>query len=188
MFVRNARKYPKFIVDKFRMLWGANDDSTGSILYWFRMSCQNDCYNQRDKNHCVAWLMPLLRSEHLFFSIAFLLGAGGLFLSKGKSLDLTGTGIVSLVIVLLFAVMSMLIESQGRYRTAIYPFFFLVMPYAHVCLRRVNPLYVRLAACVERKLGALGWQRTVSDGLDLTLRKTDEIPPGALTQAKRGGT
>lgn len=139
MFAKDAKNYPKFVVDKFRMIWGTNDDSIGSILFWFRMSCQNDCYNPRDKNHCVGWLKPLLRAEHLFFSFAFLLGAVGLFRSVGKSVDFVKTGVASLVIVLLFAAMSVLMESQGRYRTAIYPYFFLLIPYARVLFWKILP-------------------------------------------------
>lgn len=149
MFVKDAKRYPKFVVEKFRMLWGSND-SPGSILDWFRMSCQNDCYNLKDKNHCVPWLLPLLRAEHLFFTLFFSLGAGGLLLSIGKSLDFIKSGIVSLVIVLLFVALSVLIESHGRYKTAVYPYFFMVMPYASVWFKKENPLYVRIIAYIRK--------------------------------------
>lgn len=160
MLVKDAKNYPKFIVEKFRMLWGANDDSIGSVLFWFRKSCQNNCYNTQEKNYCVGWLAPLLRAEHLFFSIMFFLGAGGFLLSVRRPLDFTGPGIVSMVIALMFVAMSMLIEAQGRYKVAVYPYFFLVLPYmcawvrkdglVCVCMRR---LFDKIKKRVVRETG-----------------------------------
>ena len=144
MLKTDRAKYPRFMVDKFRNVWGSND-APGSVLYWFRMSCQKDCYNMRDKNYCVSWLKPLLRAEYLFLAILFLLGAGGFLCSMRRRMDFLEVGIVSTIIVVSFAVMSMLIESHSRYRVAVYPFFFLLMPYACVWFERDNPIYVRLA-------------------------------------------
>ncbi len=157
MFAKDAKKYPGFVVDKFRMIWGANDDHIGSILQWFKMSCQNDCYNSRDKNHCVPWLGPLLRSEHLFFAAAFFLGAVGFLLSSRKSLAFTGTGMVSFVVILIYALMSVLIESQGRYKVVVYPFFFLVIPYMRVWLDKGRAAF----ACVRRWIAARRIMRTM---------------------------
>ncbi len=144
MLKTDRAKYPRFMVDKFRTIWGSND-ALGSVWDWFRMSCQKDCYNMRDKNYCVAWLKPLLRAEHLFLVALFLFGAGGVLCSMRRRMDFWEIGIVSTIIVVSFAVMSMLIESHSRYRVAVYPFFFLLMSYACVWFERDNPVYARLA-------------------------------------------
>lgn len=141
MLINDRTKYPQFFVNKFRSVWGSND-SPGSMLDWFRMSCQEDCYNRNDKNYCVSWLKPLLRAEHLFLAMIFLAGVCGFVLSMRKTMEFLGVGVISLVMILSFAAMSMLIESHGRYRAAIYPFFFLVLPYACVWLKKDNPVYV----------------------------------------------
>ena len=54
-----------------------------------------------------------------------------------------------MLIVLLFAVVEQLIEGHGRYKTAIYPFYFMVLPYMCVWFERDNPVYVRLVRWVN---------------------------------------
>ncbi len=171
MLVDDMGKFPEFLVWKFKVLWGSND-SPGSILYWFRTSCQDDCYDTKAPNHCVAWLQPLLRAEHLFFSIVFLLGAGGLFISMRKQGDSQGTGIVSIMMVLSFAALSLIIETQGRYRTAIYPFFFLILPYAHFLFMKGSPLRARIAACLRKGVAALERQ----DAAPVPSQEPDAVP------------
>ena len=154
MLVEGKDRYPSYLVYKFKRIWGTND-SPGSILFWFWKSCQEDCYNSRAKNYCVPWLQPLLGAEHLFLGVLFLAGMCGLaqsFWAKRRASlgDTQGIGLMSIVIVLAYATFSMLIEAHGRYRTIVYPFFFLVIPFAGVWFKKCHPLYVRIAARVRR--------------------------------------
>lgn len=150
MLKKDLPNYPKFFVEKFCSVWGAND-TVGSVYDWFKMSCQKDCYNLKDKNHCVKWLPSLLRAELIFFVAFFLLGASGLFLSWRKQTDRLDVGTISLTIVLAYAAMSMIIEAHGRYKTAIYPFIVLVLPYARIWLEKDNPIYSWCAGKLGRK-------------------------------------
>lgn len=154
MLVEGKDRYPRYLVYKFKRVWGTND-SPGSILFWFWRSCQDDCYNSRAKNYCVPWLQPLLGAEHLFVVSLFLAGMCGLVHSfwkkRGTSLgDAQSIGLMSIVVILAYAAISMLIEAHGRYRTIIYPFFYLVIPFAGVWFKKCNSLYVRIAARVRR--------------------------------------
>ena len=153
MLVDGKSRYPDYLVYKFKRVWGTND-SPGSILFWFWKSCQENCYNSKAKNYCVPWLQPLLGAEHLFLVALFLAGMCGLAWSlweRRASLgDAQGVGLMSIVVVLAYAALSMLIEAHGRYRTTIYPFFYLVIPFAGVWFKKCNPLYVRIVVRVRR--------------------------------------
>jgi hypothetical protein len=154
MLVEGKSRYPDYLVYKFKRVWGTND-SPGSILFWFWRSCQDDCYNSRAKNYCVPWLQPLLGVEHLFLVTLFFAGMCGLaqsFWEKRRTSlgDAPGIGLMSIVVVLAYAAISMLIEAHGRYRTIIYPFFYLVIPFAGVWFKKGKPLYDRIAARVRK--------------------------------------
>lgn len=153
MLVDGKSRYPGYLVYKFKRVWGTND-SGGSILFWFWKSCQENCYNSRAKNYCVPWLRPLLGAEHLVLVSLFFVGMCGLaqsFWEKRRTSlgDASGIGLMSIVVVLAYAAVSMLIEAHGRYRAIIYPFFYLVIPFAGVWFKKSKPLYARIAARVR---------------------------------------
>lgn len=144
MLKKDLKRYPSFMVSKFKSLWGSNDEWLGSMFYWFYMSCAPDVHKPHERNRCVKWLKPLLRAEHLFFAVFFLLGAGGFALTFKKSSHFLGIGVVSLVVSLSFVALSMIIEAHSRYKAVVYPFFFMVLPYAKLWFSSENPLYVKL--------------------------------------------
>ena len=172
MLLNDMKKYPEFFVYKFKRVWGSND-SAGSILWWYRASCQNNCYNARDKNYCPTWLMPLLRAEHLLVSLLFFLGASGFALAmyRRRRMDSWVIGVMSMTIVLSYAGMSMIIESHGRYRTSIYPFFFMLLPFAGVWFEKDNPVYAPICRLVRKLRGRKCTDVEIADG---NVQKTDK--------------
>ncbi len=175
MLLDNMKKYPEFFVYKFKRVWGTND-SPGSILWWYHASCQNNCYNARNENYCPTWLAPLLRAEHLLTSFLFFLGASGFVLAmyRRRRMDSWVIGVLSLAVVLSYAGMSMIIESHGRYRTSIYPFFFMIIPFAGVWFEKDNPVYVRICRLVRKVRG----RKCTDVGIaDENVQETDEKQP-----------
>ncbi len=139
MLLRDWRKYPKLMVRKFRNIHGSNIYHHGSVscfTYMFR--------DKRGAHRCPWWITPLADSATSFFKIMFLLGAVGLLMSRRRPLSFLAPGLFAALIVLGFAVVEQLIEGHGRYKTAIYPFYFMVIPYACVLGEKVNSVRIRI--------------------------------------------
>ena len=88
----------------------------------------------------------------MLFRFVFLLGALGLLMSRKRGFEFFMPGLFAALLVLGFAVVEQLIEGHGRYKTAIYPFYFMMVPYASVWLERDNPAYVRIGGRFRRVL------------------------------------
>ena len=127
------KSYPSLMLVKFQRLYGTHT-GIGSFISWFDLSTEDkppQTLQQRKENtrHCPPWVVPYVDSGYLFFSFMMFLGALGLlFIGKDGWVRLM-PGIASMVVVLGYVAMSLLIEGHGRYKCAVYPFFFLIIPY-----------------------------------------------------------
>jgi len=55
-----------------------------------------------------------------------------------------------MLVVLSFAAVEQLIEGHGRYKVAVYPFYFMLVPYICVWFERENSLYVRIGGLFNK--------------------------------------
>ena len=68
--------------------------------------------------------------------ILLLLGAAGAFLTARKSFRTALPGVFSMLVILGFAAIEQLIEGHGRYKVAVYPFYFMAVPYISAWRKR----------------------------------------------------
>lgn len=137
-FCRDWKKYPMLMIRKFRNIHGSNNYHHGAVSTFSNVF--------KDKSgmwHVPRWIWPLTDSGTMFFKVVFLLGCIGLLLSASRSFVDLAPGVFSISIVLCFAVIEQLIEGHGRYKMSIYPFYFLIVPYAFVALDFMRKLVVR---------------------------------------------
>ena len=80
-------------------------------------------------NSMPSWVIPLTHSETLVNRILFLLGVGGLAFAVIKKPIAIRGGVFFAAVVLEFVLIEQLIECHGRYKTALYPYFFMSIPY-----------------------------------------------------------
>lgn len=144
------RKYPEFMVKKFARIHGAPTQQAGSSVYF-----SWTFIDSKGKNRSPAFLLEWGDAGSLVFKFLFIMAVLGTCLCRGRSLEYLIPGLFSLIVILLFAGIQQLIESNGRYKISIYPFYFMVLPYMCVWFERDNPVYVRLS----RWLGALKFKR-----------------------------
>ena len=136
---RDWRCYPGLMVRKFVNIHGSPNRPHGAVSN-FVLSFRD--YPKLGRSHAPAWVEPLSDSGALFFRILFLMGATGLALSLRRSVSFWLPGLFSALIILGFAAIEQLIEGHGRYKTAVYPFYFMLIPYAGVLLERVKLLWL----------------------------------------------
>ena len=82
----------------------------------------------------------------LFGAVGFLLG-----LFKRGMLRETWPGMLSLLVLLAFTALEMLIEVQGRYRSIVYPFYFMLIPYCRSLFGADNPLIAKIGQMLKRR-------------------------------------
>ena len=145
---KDWKRYPGLMVRKFRNIHGANTYHHGSVSTF--TSVFKDA---KGRLHTPSWIRPLADSATVFFKLLFLLGAVGLMCSINRGGQFIAPGLFSTSLVLAFAVVEQLIEGHGRYKTAIYPFYFMTIPYICVWLDRDNPVYMHIGGLVRRLLG-----------------------------------
>jgi len=85
------------------------------------------------------------------FIVLILVGFGVAGLAVCRYSRRNDVGIASVLVVAAFTGVLLLVEVQGRYKIAIYPIYFLLIPYAIVWFKKENPLYVRIGS-LSRKL------------------------------------
>lgn len=149
MLRRDWREYPMLMVQKFRNIHGS------SVYHHGGVSCFTYMFkNKRGAYRCPRWVAPLADSATSFFKIMFLLGAVGLLMSRRRPISFLAPGLFAALIVLGFAVVEQFIEGHGRYKTAIYPFYFMIVPYACVLGEKVNSVRIRICGlagvCMRR--------------------------------------
>ena len=134
---RDWKKYPKLMVQKFRNIHGSSIYHHGAVSTF--MFAFRDGRGKREPR----WVWPLADSGTMFFKVVFLLGCIGLLLSAGRQFSVIAPGVLSASIVLGFAVVEQLIEGLGRYKVSVYPFYFLLVPYALATVEALRSLIVR---------------------------------------------
>ena len=137
-FCRDWGKYPMLMIRKFRNIHGSSNYHHGAVSTF-----RNIFKDKSGKWHAPGWICPLADSGTMFFKVVFLFGCVGLFLSASRSFVGLAPGVLSASIVLCFAVVEQLIEGHGRYKISIYPFYFLIVPYAFVALDSMRRLIGR---------------------------------------------
>jgi len=149
---RDWKGYPLLMVKKFVNLHGSHNERVGITQHftdYFRK--KNDkAKGWRDYwiRYTPKWIEPLSDAGMIIFEILFLLGAIGLLFSLKKTTLFWMPGVFSGLIVIGFAIIEQLIEVAGRYKIAVYPFYFMILPYVCVWFERNNPVYVHLARWV----------------------------------------
>lgn len=148
LVVRNLGAYPRFFAEKFVRLHGThNDRGLSSYLL-------DSIYNKTIPPKMTyatnpQWIAHLSDSGTMLFRLLFLLGAIGLLMSVRKPFRYVVPGLFAATVVLIFGAIEMLIEGYARYKTSIYPFYFLMLPYTFVPIQwlreRLRPLHGRLA-------------------------------------------
>ena len=128
---RDWKKYPKLMVQKFRNIHGS------SVYHHGAVSTFQVAFRGKNGRREPRWVWPLADSGTMFFKLIFLLGCIGLFLSARRQFSDIAPGVLSASIVLGFAVIEQVIEGLGRYKVSIYPFYFLIVPYAFATVEAV---------------------------------------------------
>lgn len=144
MIRKDWKRYPMLMVRKFRNIHGSNNYHHGGVSTFRNAFKGKDGQRQSPR-----WIIPLADNGTMFFKLLFLFSCIGLALSCTRDFDFGAPGLLALATVLTFAVIEQLIEGHGRYKTAIYPFYFMTLPYMCVWFEKDNPVYVRLARWVS---------------------------------------
>lgn len=125
--VRDWREYPALMVRKFINLHGTSW-SRGAALSEIRESFRGVTEDQRKKSaQMPLFLVELADNSLVVFRIMFFFAVAGCLFARKD--DRWGAWkILPLVVVMEFMLLEQLIECHGRYKSVIYPFFFLVLP------------------------------------------------------------
>lgn len=141
---RDWEKYPRLMLQKFRNIHGS------SIYHHGAVSTFQFAFRDKSGRREPRWVWPLADSGTMFFKVVFLLGCVGLFLSAGRQFSVIAPGVLSASIVLGFAVVEQVIEGLGRYKVSVYPFYFLVVPYASATVGAARSSIVRAFVCFRK--------------------------------------
>ena len=146
---RDYPLYPSLFWEKIIIAYGSPD-----WLCWYCWSIP--------PNYTPSWLNSLMSIWHRAFWLLFLLGMSGgmmsLFLParKGETLSIC---VLLVGTIVAFTAGLMLVECQSRYKTTLYPFFFLVVPYARIWFAKDNPFYRFILRKLRKssKCRRVGW-------------------------------
>ena len=146
---RDWKGYPLLMVKKFVNLHGSHNERVGITQqftdYFRKKNDKAKGWHDYWVRYTPKWIEPLSDAGMIVFEILFLIGAVGLLFSLKKQTLFWMPGVFSGLIVVGFAIIEQLIEVAGRYKIAVYPFYFMIIPYVCVWFERDNPIYVRLA-------------------------------------------
>ena len=131
---RDFKEYPVLFAEKFDRVHASEQ----GIMDWFSVSVK------ARMQVLPQWLKCLVGNYYLLFRVLFFLGALGFCFTALSSRTRLVPGLFSAVFVCGFAVLLMIVEAHGRYRTPMYPFAFVMLAYIDVWLTRGNPVYRRI--------------------------------------------
>ncbi len=131
---RDFKEYPVLFAEKFDRVHASEQ----GIMDWFSVSVK------ARMRVLPQWLNRLVGNYYLLFRVLFFLGALGFCCTALSSRARLMPGLLSAVFVSGFAVLLMIVEAHGRYRTPMYPFAFVMLAYIDVWLTRDNPVYRRI--------------------------------------------
>ena len=140
MIARDWKHYPMLMVRKFTRIHGSHNTSVGGVTHvtgFFREKTRN---GKGWRWFVPKWIAPLTDCGTMVFEVWFLLGALGLGFALVRMGNNSLPGMFALVLVLGFAVIEQLIEGYGRYKIGIYPFYFMIIPYAGVTFGKIRAL------------------------------------------------
>lgn len=138
---RDLSKYPSLFVRKFSTLY-SNE--------WWGFGCYVNSFKVK---RVPAWMPRIVDSWYVLTVIISVFGAVGLLLclfKRGMGRE-TWPGMLSLLILLAFTALEMLIEVQGRYRSIVYPFYFMLIPYCRFFFGADNPLIAKIGQMLKRR-------------------------------------
>ena len=138
---RDLSKYPSLFVRKFSALYSHE---------WWGFGCYVNSFKVK---RVPAWMPRIVDSWYLLTVIISVFGAVGLLLclfKRGMGRE-TWPGMLSLLILLAFTALEMLIEVQGRYRSIVYPFYFMLIPYCRFFFGADNPLIAKIGQMFKRR-------------------------------------
>jgi len=120
---RDFCEYPKLFFRKFLRLYG----SPGHYLYKYALALRSGgCY------YIPPQLVQLIKGEHVLFRIVFCIGAFGFLLAvlRRRNTACVFPGLTSVLLIMGFTALLMVYESAVRYKTSIYPFYFVLLAYS----------------------------------------------------------
>ena len=124
---RDWRKYPKLMARKFCNIHGSHACPAGAVSHFSIMMRD---FPRKEGGRYVSPRICLLADNGSFvLRILLLLGAFGMFFTARKSFSQALPGVFSMLVILEFAFIEQLIEGHGRYKVAVYPFYFMAVPY-----------------------------------------------------------
>ena len=156
---RDWRGYPLLMVKKFVNLHGSHNQRVGIIQqftdYFRKKNEKAKGWHDYWTRYIPTWVEPLSDAGMSVFEILFLFGAIGLLLSLKRPCAFWMPGVLSVLIVIEFAIVEQLIEVAGRYKITVYPFYFMVIPYICVLFEKDIPLYVHVGKIFTNLIGRL---------------------------------
>lgn len=154
---RDWRKYPRLMLRKFCNIHGSHACPAGAISH-FSIMMQD--FPRKEGGRYVSPLICLLADNGTFvLRILLLLGAMGAFFKARKSFCQALPGVFSMLVILGFAAIEQLIEGHGRYKVAVYPFYFMAVPYISAWFEKENPVNVRVCGIVRKLVWRMGFAR-----------------------------
>lgn len=144
---KDWRRYPALMVRKFIGLHGSPTTKGGSICV-FAISF-NSVGNGKKQNFTPPWVTPLTHSETLVNRVLFLLGFCGMMLRSVMNRRAPFEYVFFAAVVLAFTLLEQLIEGHGRYKMALYPFYFVSVPYIGVLFTQCVKLWPRMLRFVR---------------------------------------
>ena len=128
---RDFREYPLLFAEKFDRVHASEQ----GIMDWFSVSVRS---RWRVVPH---WLQRLVGNYYMLFRVLFFLGALGFCCTPLSSRKRLAPGVFSAAFVSGFAILLLIVEAHGRYRTPLYPFAFVMLAYIDTWLAKDNPVY-----------------------------------------------
>lgn len=148
---RDWRKYPKLMVRKFFNIHGSHACPAGAVSHFSIM--MRDFPRKEGGRYVSPRICLLVDNGSFVLRLLLLLGASGLFFTARKSFGRALPGVFSMLVILGFAAIEQLIEGHGRYKVAVYPFYFMAVPYICAWFEKDNPARARIHGLVWKLAG-----------------------------------
>lgn len=166
---RDWRCYPKLMVRKFCNIHGSHACPAGAISHFSKMLGD---WPRKEGGRYVSPLISLISDNSTFvLRILLLLGTAGVLFARGKSFRFVLPGVFSMLVVLSFAAVEQLIEGHGRYKVAVYPFYFMLVPY--ICVWFEMDIWHGL--CVRMRWPWKSWLELLRFNINLPEMENGEL-------------
>ena len=153
---RDLPAYPLLFWNKFKIEYSNLDWS-----WWYDKSISPKA--------SPAWLPVFICIFHKAFWLLFMMGAAGMMIAMfSPNRDGVLRKLLLLAVLEAFTAGVLIAEMQPRYKAAIYPIFFLVIPYARIWFAADNPLY-RFLGSKWRGMSKCRWVSWVYDRINAVI-------------------